>query len=83
MMDHGLCGTPIEPLKYPFASSAAAGKYCIWICSYEFFHVTSDIPPTEREMQIAIEGFKAGFQAGIPHGRSQLQNEFRNLMGLK
>lgn len=40
-------------------------------------------PPTKEEVRAVLLGWKHGYEDGKRDGRSILQNDFRNLMGLQ
>lgn len=47
----------------------------------EFIRLSGN--PTEDEARVLLIGYRAGYEAGKNAGRSILQNDFRNLMGLQ
>lgn len=68
------------------------GKLAAWrrnparggvIIEFDAFTLALTGEPTRERIMCAIEGFLDGYVQGKQDGRSMLQNEFRNLMGLQ
>ena len=65
---------------------AVDGHECEWNGFTLVFDITNIVPfdhePTEEETRLIILGWQWGYEHGKDVGRSILQNDFKNLMGL-